>query len=145
MSTQEPQLDENQLRQASAKRVAALGKALGLHKDFVSDVQARGQAAIIDRADGMDRSGALGRVLSVTQRLASFMQEGAEALEPPMQQGAMLEAIADLADRHDMDKLTAVRLVGTVLEVYDRAAQQITRGNNGKSEAEDGLSASAAG
>ena len=128
MSTQEPELDERQLQQENAKRLAALGKALGLHKDFVSDVQARGQAAVIDRAEGLDRSGALGRVLSITQRVGCYMQEDAEAMAPPMEQGAVLELIASLADQHDVDRLTAARLVGTVLEVYNRAGQQLMKG-----------------
>lgn len=128
-----PMLGSAELRQASNDRLAELGQALGLHPEFIADVQARGQNAIIDRAEGTDRIGSLGRVLSMLQRLGGYMQENAEQANPPMEQGAIAEAVADLADQHDMDRLTAARLVGTVLEIYSRAAQQITRGMKNES------------
>ena len=124
--------DEQALREPDP-HIGELADALGLDKEFTKDVTARGQLAILDRAQSLDKNGALGRVMSICQRLGCYLQERAEQGEPRAQQFELLEAIAQLADAHDIDRFIAARLVGTVIEVHDRAAQQIMRGTgNGK-------------
>ena len=105
-----------------------LGRALGLDPSFVMDAEQRGQLAVIDRAQATDLNGGLSLVLSMTQRLGMMMQEKAEAGEPPLQQGALIEAIAHMADEHDVNKALALRLVGYALETFNRASGVLARG-----------------
>ena len=130
MGTQEPDLiPEGEIAAMQAERIAQFGEAVGLHEDTIHKVQTRGQNALIDRAQRFDKTGALGRVMSICQRLGCWMQENEEAGGTPPQPGQLIEAIAGLGDEHDIDRLVALRLVGTVIEVFQQATGSIARGS----------------
>ena len=124
------QEEEIDLEQVSIERVGQMGKALGLHPEFVADVQARGQAAVIDRALLTDMTGALPRLLSMVQTFALWLEDETTMGEPP-NTGAMQEAMAAIAESHDVDADSGVTLLGAVFELYGRAAESLARKERG--------------
>jgi len=134
MSTREK--EETPGRKTVAQ-VRALGEALGLHQAFIRDVAARGQPAIIDRADVTDETGALGVVLFTLQQLGYWLQDRAAQGPKPARPGELVEAVGLIARQLNVNPGLLVKVVGAAHEVYTQALEVLIAKERGAYEAED--------
>jgi hypothetical protein len=109
------------------ERIAMLGATLGLSQDFVQDAIERGEAAVIDRAEMVDRTGAQARILTMAAQLGGFL-DGQLAEGAKTSLGVVDGAIQRIGIHNGVPPEMAVGLLGTVLEVYQRAAGRLARG-----------------
>jgi len=126
-----------------AEGVTAFGQMLGLHPEFVTDVVARGQEAIIQRAEVVDQIGGQGKLLGMAQQLGMFLQRRLESAGPP-KMGAIQDAIEMIADANQVPRDTALYLLGAVFESFQRACKRLGKGavngnvSNGNGRTADG-------
>ena len=124
MSAQEPTAGEIAARKR--EQMLRLGQALGLNEEFVRDVAARGQLAIIDRTMAVDKTGAHARLMALVQRIAIFVEENVIAGRqvPPE---AMLDTIETMAEQLEINPAMGIEVVGPVLEVYQEATRFLSQ------------------
>ena len=98
-------------------------QALGLHEEFVGDVQRRGQAAIIDRCT-QEASGAMPRILRVAQRVGDWID--GRMPEPGVPNSrAILNAVEYIARDEGVPEDLAVDLFGPVWDAYGALANRL--------------------
>ena len=100
-----------------------LGEALGLHPEFVGDVERRGQTAIIDRAIG-ERSGAMPRILRIAQRVGAWMDSRMPEPGPPDPR-AIMEAVEYVARDEGVPPELAVDLFAPVWDAWGAIATRL--------------------
>ena len=100
----------------------AFGKILGLHPQFLLDVEMRGQDAIIDRAAMVDVTGGHGRILAMMQHVGKVMES---RLLNPMDALETGDLVSALARQYGVDERLAVRLVGYGLETFQTAMRRM--------------------
>jgi len=113
-----------------AERIGQLGEALGLDPEFVSDVQQRGMAAVIDRAEVVDQTGAHGRLLGMVQMYGRQMEWGVQRVRP-IPPGGQMEMAQKIAERLGVSPEEGIYLLGAVAEVYGAVARHLSRGKTG--------------
>lgn len=104
------------------RRSQELGEALGLHPAFIRDVQARGQDAVIDRAESVDQTGVHALLLSMAQEFGSFLQEASYREERPDLDDHM-QAMVETGHRHGIEPQLSLLLLGSLQEIFTAAAQ----------------------
>jgi len=102
----------------------ALGKLLGLDIDFVVEVVRRGQDAVIDRAESVDRTGAHGLVLGMVQQLGMLVQQSAEEGQG-VQDGQIAEASALICQGFGVPEDIGLYILGSVWETFQHAVGQL--------------------
>jgi len=129
-----PQEIAEMLTESRKARVGQLGGALGLDPQFVSQVQTGGMGAVQARAEMIDQTGAHGRVLLMAEQFGIFIQEQIERGAAPIKPAELLQAAQMISQAHGVNPEIGVHLLGTVLEVYqdaaDRLAQDTYKGND---------------
>ena len=120
--------------------IHSFGKALGLHEDFLQQVELRGQKAIIDRVRMVDDTGSHIRLLGIVQQMAMWMQEKM-ADEEPVEIGPMGDAVSSLAKLYGVTPQLAVQLFGVIEETFQatlrRLASELGEEENGISGSKD--------
>lgn len=107
-----------------AGMIQQFGETLGLHPTFVKDVMARGEVAIIERAQTVDQTGAHARLLAMTQAYGEFLTnievEGQQV--PP---GAKVDAMRMIGEHFSVPVRVAVELLGAVDEFFEHTVRTI--------------------
>jgi hypothetical protein len=104
-----------------------LAKVLGLHPQFGQQVARRGRDAVIDRAELTDQTGALGLGLLMVEQLGEFMQLQAQSGQK-VRPGVLMQAIEVIARKNQVDPDTGLYLLGTVVEMFQRATARLSEG-----------------
>ncbi len=107
--------------------IPRLGELLGLAPDFIAQVQAGGQKAIINRVAYTDQTGARSRFLALVQRVGMYMEERMLAGDPA-DSDDLLDSIASFGQDLDIPPALAVELVGPVVEIFQGAAKVAAKG-----------------
>lgn len=116
-----------QAQQAPPNPVDVFGGALGLHSDFLNDVKVRGTAAIIDRAEAIDVTGAHGRLLALARHVGAYLDSiAAKGKKPDPVKLAAATAMSAHVFRVAPD--LAMRLVGGALDIMEHTASVAQKG-----------------
>ena len=103
-----------------------LAESLGAHPEFAEAVADRGISAVIERAEMVDSTGALGRLLLMTMLLSQTIQDNLVAGQPP--QAGMIEQAATMISQHyGIPPDIGTHLLGGVYEVCKQAIQRAGR------------------
>ena len=103
--------------------IIQFGTALGLDMSFLKQVDLRGKAAIIDRVQTIDVTGAHGRLLSMVQHFGMFLIDRV-AHKKHTGEGPLGDAISSIARLHGVNPQLGVRLIGAIWTVYRATLQQ---------------------
>ena len=133
MAGKGPVVNAAKMNEVHREDVMMLGQALGLNPAFIAQVQARGQGAVIDRAEMVDQRGAQTRLLAMVQALGIFLQE-AVGSGGDTREGVVAEAIVAIAQHHQVSPRVGLMLVGSVLEAFQQAAASAAEGMTGNAE-----------
>lgn len=143
MTPEEKYEKQQEVQSGQWLRVQELGEVAGLHPEFIRDVQERGQTAIIDRADSVDRTGVHAMILGMSQEYGAWMQEYALSQNSSPSVDEKVDVMSKISRRYGVEPDTGIFLLGTIDEHLDAASGALRRDDIGQTianreENEDG-------